>query len=65
MKMNGGGHFENIGPGQVTDDSEMATCLMNALIQSNLNSFICAPRESFALWHLDSDDPRRCKFLGR
>jgi len=36
MKMPGGGHFAKIGPGQVTDDSEMATCLMNALIQSNL-----------------------------
>ena len=37
MEMPGGGmYFPNIGAGQGTDDSEMATCLMNALIQSNL-----------------------------
>ena len=27
MEMNGGGMF-NVGPGQVTDDSELASCLM-------------------------------------
>ena len=37
MAMPGKGYFQNIGSGQVTDDSEMATCLINGLIQSNLN----------------------------
>ena len=31
MKMNGGGPF-SLGPGQVTDDSELAFCLMWGLI---------------------------------
>ena len=34
MKMPGGGTFE-VGPGQVTDDSEMAMCLMWALVEAN------------------------------
>ena len=34
MQMNGGGPF-GLFPGQVTDDSEMAMCLMWGLIQSN------------------------------
>ena len=34
--MPGGGTWAKIAPGQVTDDSELATCLINALIQSNL-----------------------------
>ena len=29
MRMPGGGVF-NVGPGQVTDDSELAMCLLNA-----------------------------------
>ena len=36
MKMPGGGSWA-IGPGQITDDSEMAFCIMNALIQSNID----------------------------
>lgn len=36
MKMPGGGSWA-VGPGQITDDSEMAFCLMNALIQSNID----------------------------
>lgn len=37
MQMMGGGSaWARIGPGQVTDDSELAQCLMHALIQSNL-----------------------------
>ena len=36
MTMPGGGTWAKIAPGQVTDDSELATCLINALIQSNL-----------------------------
>lgn len=31
MEMNGGGPWK-LGPGQVTDDSEMAMCLMHGLI---------------------------------
>ena len=34
MEMNGGGPF-SLGPGQVTDDSELAFCLMWGLIQGN------------------------------
>ena len=37
MKMPGGGSWA-VGPGQITDDSEMTFCLMNALIQSNIDS---------------------------
>lgn len=33
MKMNGGGPF-NLFPGQVTDDSELATCMMLGLIEN-------------------------------
>ena len=33
MKMNGGGPF-NLFPGQVTDDSELATCMMIGLIDN-------------------------------
>ena len=33
MQMPGGGPF-NCGPGQITDDSELAMCLMWALIDS-------------------------------
>ncbi len=34
MTMPGGGPFE-LGPGQITDDSEMAMCLMWGLIEGN------------------------------
>lgn len=34
MRLEGGGPF-NLGPGQVTDDSEMSMCLMWAIIESN------------------------------
>jgi len=34
MTMPGGGCW-NIPPGQVTDDSELAMCLLNALVESN------------------------------
>ena len=34
MKMPGGGFFK-LAPGQVTDDSEQAMCLMWAIIKSN------------------------------
>ena len=34
MEMMGGGMFE-VGPGQVTDDSEMAMCMMWGLIKGN------------------------------
>ena len=36
MKMPGGGPHK-VGPGQVTDDSELAMCLMQAIIESNEN----------------------------
>ena len=35
MKMPGGGFFK-VGPGQVSDDSELALCLMQGIINSNL-----------------------------
>jgi ADP-ribosylglycohydrolase len=34
MKMPGGGFFK-VGPGQVSDDSEQAMCLLQAIINSN------------------------------
>ena len=34
MKMPGGGFFK-VGPGQVSDDSELALCLMQGIINSN------------------------------
>ena len=34
MQMPGGGPF-NIGPGQITDDSELAMCLMQGIVNSN------------------------------
>ena len=34
MKMPGGGFFR-VGPGQVSDDSEQALCLMQGIINSN------------------------------
>ena len=34
MSMPGGGPFE-VGAGQITDDSELAMCLMWALVESN------------------------------
>ena len=41
MRMNGGGQL-GVGPGQITDDSEMAMCLLNAACDDpeylNLNS---------------------------
>lgn len=36
MKMNGGGPF-NLAPGQVTDDSELAMCLMDGLLDNTDN----------------------------
>ena len=35
--MLGGGKLD-VGPGQITDDSEMAMCLLNGLTQANRNS---------------------------
>jgi len=37
MDMIGGGHF-HLGPGQVTDDSELQMCIIWALIESNQNT---------------------------
>ena len=37
MQMNGGGPFGLAG-GQITDDSELAMCLMQGLINSNIDS---------------------------
>ena len=37
MEMNGGGPF-GVGPGQVTEGSELAMCLMHGLIDSNVQS---------------------------
>jgi len=34
--MPGGGYF-NVGPGQVTDDSELSMCLLWALVEGNKN----------------------------
>jgi hypothetical protein len=35
MEMNGGGMF-NVGPGQVTDDSELAMSLLNEILEGIL-----------------------------
>ena len=43
MAMKGGGHF-GVGPGQVTDDSEMALSLMTGIIEAN--SAIVAANET-------------------
>lgn len=34
MEMPGGGPFD-LDPGQITDDSELAMCLLRALVESN------------------------------
>ena len=35
-----GGGYWKVGPGQVTDDSELAMCLLQAIVKSNQNSKI-------------------------
>jgi len=37
MVMPGGGYF-NVGPGQITDDSELAMCQLWAIVASNRNN---------------------------
>ncbi len=34
MKMPGGGPWELIAPGQITDDSELAMCLLQGIVKS-------------------------------
>ena len=53
MTMPGGGHFE-VAPGQITDDSELAMCLLNALADSNAGGNACYDTlkvaKSYASW---------------
>lgn len=40
MKMPGGGPHKGIAIGQITDDSEMAMCLIQGLVDSNVENGI-------------------------
>ena len=49
MKMPGGGML-GVGPGQITDDSEMALCLAHALISHETGQLQIAAAEMYVQW---------------
>jgi len=53
MKMPGGGYHKT-GPGQGTDDSELSTCIMLGLIDTNISPFLSGKENEFKA-HLNMD----------
>jgi ADP-ribosyl-[dinitrogen reductase] hydrolase len=50
MKMPGGGVFK-VGPGQITDDSEMAMCLLHATNDDHQHLNLNKIAENFGNWY--------------
>lgn len=50
MKMPGGGVFK-VGPGQITDDSEMAMCLLHAAYDDHEHLNLDKIAENFGKWY--------------
>ena len=50
MKMEGGGHWE-LAPGQITDDSELAMCLMHGLLEGKGKLNAAAIVKYYGKWY--------------
>ena len=49
LRFEGGGVF-SVGPGQITDDSELAMCLLHGLIEGNGDLDINKIRDYYVMW---------------